>query len=90
MYINGIKQLAKSLGGFIQKNSPTILTSLGVGGLLTTVILAIRATPKAIMLLEDKRYEAKLEDPDFDDFSKIGIFRTVWTCYIPTIAVGAA
>ena len=39
----------------IEMESPAILTVVGVTGLATTVILAVRATPKALYLLELER-----------------------------------
>lgn len=81
------KQITKNLGGVISKNSPTILTTIAVGGLVTTVILAVKATPKAIKLLADAAYEQdpvlRLNDLRLDDMIKI-----TWKCYIPAAAVG--
>lgn len=51
----------KNLGGIISKNSTTILTGIAVVGVPTTVIFAMRATPKALALIDDEiysRYEA--------------------------------
>lgn len=61
MITKDILQIAKNLGGVFRQNSPTILTSLAVGGLITSIALAIRATPKALSLIDEglySRYEA--------------------------------
>jgi hypothetical protein len=55
-------QMIKNLGGVISKNSPTILTGLSVAGLVTTAILGIKATPKAISVIEDHVWMLYEED----------------------------
>ncbi len=47
-----MKNFLVRTGETLSKNSPTILTGLGVAGVLSTTILAIKATPKALKLLE--------------------------------------
>ena len=42
---------------FLGKHSPEILTSIGVIGMGYSVISAIKATPKALLLIEDKKQE---------------------------------
>ena len=36
------------------KHSPEILTGVGIAGMITTTVLAVRATPKAMQLIETK------------------------------------
>ena len=36
------------------KHSPEILTGVGIAGMITTTVLAVRATPKAMMLIDKK------------------------------------
>lgn len=62
---------------FMKKNAPTILTILGGAGVIVTTITAIKATPKALKIIE----EAKEEDKDL---SKSDIVKLVWKEYIPT------
>jgi hypothetical protein len=57
METKGITQVAKNLGGMISKNSPTILTGVAVAGLVTTTILGIRATPKALSIIDNHVFE---------------------------------
>lgn len=76
-----IKEVAKNLGGVFSKNSPKILTGLSCAGVLTTTILAVKATPKAVRLIERReKEEGKLSKPD--------IIKTTWKCYIPAAVVG--
>lgn len=55
-----ITSLIKKAVGVISENSPVILTGMAVAGVVSTVVLAVKATPKAIALMDDevyKRYE---------------------------------
>ena len=48
------KQIVKSLQVTMAKHSPEILTGIGIAGMVATTVLAVRATPKALALLEEK------------------------------------
>lgn len=74
-----IKDVQKSA----KKHTPEILTGLGIAGMITTTVMAVRATPKAMMLLEEKKYYE-----DTDDLKPLEVLKTVWTCYIPSTIVG--
>ena len=37
------------------KHSPEILTGVGIAGMITTTVLAVKATPKALRLIDDKK-----------------------------------
>lgn len=84
-----INTTTKKLGGIITRNSPTILTGISVAGLLTTTIMAVKATPKALEILNERREEERDIDGDFIDFSKMGIVKETWKFYIPTAISGA-
>lgn len=83
-----IKIALKKIGRGIEKESPTILIGLGVTGLFTTAIMAVRATPKALYLLEQEREKRKREQADPEAISKIDIVKITWKCYIPSALVG--
>lgn len=69
---------------FFSRNSPTILTCLGVLGMVTTTVMAVRATPKAMQLLEkaEKEKETKL--------TKCEIIVTAGPAYIPATLIGVS
>lgn len=86
MDTKGIKQVAKHVGGLISQNSPTILTSLAVGGLVTTAILAVKATPKAIRIIDEQigyNHDGVMEAP-----TKKEIIKLTWKLYLPAAGVG--
>lgn len=62
-----------------KKHSPEILTGIGIAGMITAIVTAVAATPKAISLIEEKKKEQKVES-----LSPIDTAKTVWVCYIPT------
>ena len=79
-----MNKLLLTLKMFVRKNGPTILTYVGSVGVVVTSVMAIKATPKAIVLLEDARAEKG------DDLTKFEKIMVAGPTYIPTIIVGAS
>lgn len=67
---------------FLQKNSPLILTCIGSIGVITTSVLAVKATPKALGLIKDAEYENDKK------LTKFEIVKVAWKPYIPAILSG--
>ena len=66
-------------GYFLKRNAPTIMTVVGIGGSISSVIFAIKATPKAMQLIEERKKKEEKE--------KLTMLETVDTCwkvYTPT------
>ena len=85
--MNEVTKIAKNLGGLISKNSPNILTGLGCAGVLSTAILAAKATPRALSILDNEeefRNRKRLEPT-----TKLDKVKLTWKCYIPAGVVGA-
>lgn len=68
---------------FLKKHSAAILTYAGGVGVVVTTITAVKATPKALSLLE----EAKIEKGE--DLTSIEKIKIAGPKYIPTILLGA-
>ena len=79
-----MNNLLDTLKMFAKKNGPTILTCIGSIGVVVTSVMAIKATPKAIMLLEDAR------DEKGDELTKFEKVIVAGPAYIPTMIVGAS
>lgn len=75
----------KSTRTFLGKHSPEILTGIGVTGMITTTILAVKSTPKALILIEEKKKELGT-----DELTAIEVVKTAWKPYIPALALGIA
>lgn len=65
---------------FISARSPEILTGIGIAGMVTTTVLAVKATPKAMSLIEDKKNEDWV-----DELSPLDVVKIAWKPYIPAI-----
>lgn len=68
------------------KESPSILTAFGVVGMVSTTVLAVRATPKALELLESEAYRNKVDIHELEPLEKI---KAAWKPYIPSILLGS-
>lgn len=63
-----------------KKHSTTILTVIGSVGVIATAAVAVKETPKALLLIEQMD----------DEPSKVDIVKETWKCYIPAALVGAS
>ena len=85
---SGLKRTIKSAERVLTKYSPGILTGIGIAGMIGATFMAVKATPKALYLIETKKEEAEVEE-----LTPIETIRTCWKCYIPaalTTVVSAA
>jgi hypothetical protein len=76
-----VQGMAK-IGNALSKNSPTILTGLSVAGFVTTVVMAVNATPKALEIL------AMEEEYRQEPIPKKEVIKLTWKKYIPTAIMG--
>ena len=72
--------ISKDIRSFASKRSPEILTGLGIAGMITTSVLAVKATPKALELIEEKKKEEWV-----DQLTSLEIVKVAWKPYIPAI-----
>lgn len=84
--------IVKDIGKAINRNSPTILTGMGVAGLVGTVVLAVRGTVRARDLYAqeiDWRYNnfEGVEEVPFPTPKEV--IELTWKEYIPTAISGA-
>jgi hypothetical protein len=80
---SGLSKITKSMHTVMKKHSAEILTGIGIAGMITTTVIAVRSTPKALILIEDKKIEIGT-----DELSLMETVKTVWICYIPTVITG--
>ena len=84
----GLKRTIKSAGRVLIKYSPGILTGIGITGMIGATFMAVKATPKALYLIEAKKEESEVEE-----LTPVETIKTCWKCYIPatlTTVVSAA
>ena len=78
-----VEQAFRETVRFVERQSPTILTGLAAAGVVTTAIMAVRATPKAMAILEEEKlsraYAGKSEK-----LKATEVVSKCWKCYVPT------
>lgn len=83
----------KSMKTTLTKHGPEILTGFGIAGGITTTILAVKATPKAVRLLEEEKLYRADETgclPEDVKIPPLDVVKLCWKCYIPAALTGAA
>ena len=78
-----VSKILSSIRTSAAKHSPEILTGIGIAGMVATTVMAVRATPKALILIEDKKTETKE-----DKLTPIETVKTTWLCYLPAAITG--
>lgn len=98
------RPLIKTISESLTKHSPEILTGLGIAGMITSTVLAVRATPKALKLIEEKKEEINQNTferhinkdyslknhMEIDKLTAKETIKTVWKCYIPSAILTSA
>jgi len=72
----------KNVTKVLKKHSPEILTGIGIAGMVVAAVTAVKATPKALRLIDEK------EIKDGKRLNNAEVFKTVWKCYIPAAVTG--
>ena len=75
---NALKALQKT----VKKHSPEILTGIGIAGMTAAAVMAVKATPKALRMVDEK------EIRDGKRLTTGEIVKTTWKCYIPPVVAG--
>lgn len=71
-----MKVLLKGAGLWAKENSQHILVGLGLAGMVTAIITAVRATPKAKEMIEEA------EEEKGDKLTPVETVKAAWKCYI--------
>ncbi len=79
-----VSKFIKGIGTALSAHSPEILTGIGVAGMITTTILAVKATPKALQLIDDAKEKKK------DKLTPAETVKAAWKPYIPAAITGVA
>lgn len=76
--IEALKNAQKSM----KKHSPEILTGIGIAGMIATTVSSVRATPKALQLIDAREIKENRR------LSNKEIIATTWKCYVPAAVTG--
>lgn len=97
-----VTKMWKDLKFVIGKHSPEILTGIGIAGMITTTVLAVRATPKALELIEDEKRRQNREIvkeacrdgqdccPQVTKLKPLEVVKVAWKPYVPAAVTGVA
>ena len=81
------KMLHKS-GLYIRKYSPVALSCVASVGVIVTAVVAVKSTPKALVLIHTDSKKNHGGDPYA--YTKKEAVLSAWKCYIPAVAFGAS
>ena len=83
-----ISSVLHKSGLYIKKYSPVALSCIAFVGVVVTAVVAVKATPKAVVKIHaDSR---KNHDGDPYAYTKKEAIASAWKCYIPAVAIGAS
>lgn len=72
-----VSKFIESTRATLSKHSPEILMGFGIAGMVATTVLAVKATPKALVLIEEAACEKQ------DNLTPVEVVKATWKCYIP-------
>lgn len=89
MDLNLLSNTARQIGRTLSKNSPTILTALGITGFVSTVVMAVKATPKVIEILDNER-SLRFDDESLgpEELTIQDTVELTWQLYAPAALMG--
>ena len=73
----------KGVQSAVKKHSPEILIGVGVASMITSTVRAVKATPKALKLIEEKKREEKKEE-----LTVVETVKAAWKPYVPAVITG--
>lgn len=69
---------------FLKRNSATILTCVGAAGVIATTVTAVKATPKAVALLNQAKEEKG------EELTKLEVVKIAGPTYVPAAVLGVS
>lgn len=83
MKANKFGVFLQHISKYMNDRSPELLTGFGIAGMVTTVILAVRATPEAM-----NRIQKKKQEENHKKLTTIQTIQAAGSCYIPAGITG--
>ena len=74
-----LSMITKNIGRKLKKHSPEILTGIGIAGMISATVMAVRATPKALQNIEHEKKEQNVTKLPLIEMAKC-----TWKSYIPS------
>lgn len=95
-----VNQFVRNIRKRISRRSPEIWTGFGIAGMCATVVLAVKATPKALRLIEEETASKNarlVEDTEEESenaskpavkLTTIETIKVAWKPYVPAVVTG--
>lgn len=90
-----VDAIIKRTKTFMVKHSPEILTGVGIAGMITTTILAVKATPHALELIEEEKrnrseeyFDEELQEWCGAPMTPVDVVKVAWKPYLPAVITG--
>lgn len=80
-----VNKMLKTAKIFTKKHSPEILTGIGIAGMITTTVMSVKATPKALQIIEEEKQKRNTLT-----LRKTEVVKATWKCYAPAAITGVA
>lgn len=71
---------------FTSKWGPMVLTGFGVAGMFSAGIMAVKATPRAMFIINEEE-KAREESKDYRTIRNIDKIKMCWKCYAPSVLI---
>lgn len=75
-----LSKLGHTIVTTLDEHSPQIFMGFGIAGMITTTFLAVTATPKALLLIDEKKEELQK-----DKLTPVETVQATWKCYLPSV-----
>ena len=83
-----LSKFVRGVQNTVTEHSPQILMGVGIAGMVTTVVLAVRATPTALILMEQRKEELTTDEQECEKLPPVEVVKTTWKCYLPAVVTG--
>lgn len=86
-----VSNFFKGVQKAVSKRSPEILTAIGITGMVSTTILAVKATPKALKQIDEAKInKMEIEDDEIElSLTPIETIKVAWKPYVPAAITGS-
>lgn len=72
------KEVRENVINTVSEKSPEILVGIGLAGMLTSTVLAVKATPKALDIIAEAE-----EYSEYGELTNLEKIKKTWRCYVP-------
>lgn len=78
-----VKGLINVIKDKMSDNAPELLIGMGLAGMVSSTVLACKATPKAMELIEEEK--AIREKEGLEEMTKLDMIKVAWKPYVPAL-----